>query len=40
MEEGRVELYKKIFMHISPVLSFYDIYKTVKDNGELDLIYI
>lgn len=40
MEKGRVELYKKIFMHISPILNFYGIYKTVEDYGELDLIYV
>lgn len=40
MEEGRVELYKKIFMHISPMLGFYGIYKSVEDNGEPDLIDI
>lgn len=40
MEEGRTELYKKIFMHVSPVLNFYGACKTVEDNGEFDLIYI
>lgn len=40
MEEGRVELYKNISMHISPVLNFYGMYKTVEDNEELDLILI